>query len=84
MKLGPAGTGQLQQSFGYNSRQQPASMQLVKLTAPATPLLKLEYFYCAGEAAACGTNNGNMVRQKISHAAPGEAALNVAWDFTYL
>ena len=83
MKLGPAGTGQLQQSFGYNSRQQPASMQLVKLTAPSTPLLKLEYFYCAGEAAACGTNNGNMVRQKISHAAPGETALNVAWDFTY-
>src|SRR5262249_40588388 len=50
---------------------------------PSTPLLKLNYYYCASEAASCGTNNGNMVRQKISHSAPGEAALNLAWDFTY-
>jgi RHS repeat-associated protein len=77
--------GTLRETWGYNSRLQPNLTQLVKTVDPTKDLLKLQYFYCPSEGQACAQNNGNMLRQRISHAVlPGEStSINIANDYTY-
>ncbi|MFN7921621.1 MAG: RHS repeat-associated core domain-containing protein [Bryobacteraceae bacterium] len=78
------GTGALTHTISYNSLLQQTGMSVVKAAASSVPLLTLGYQYCLnGSCTVSNGNNGNMVQQTISHSAPGEAVLNLTWDFTY-
>jgi RHS repeat-associated protein len=61
----------------YNSRLQPASIELMK---NGTSQLKLENFYCAGLALTCNNNNGNMLAAKITTSAPLQVTQSFGYD----
>ena len=58
------------ESWLYNNRLQPTETRLNARNVNGN-LTRLEYFYCAGLAASCTNNNGNMWSQRISYDAIG-------------
>ncbi len=81
LKLGwnaAAGAEVMTETWSYNNRLQPMETR-VNLRNSSANLTKLEYFYCAGQAPGCTTNNGNMRSQRIGNDAVGPEA---AWERT--
>jgi RHS repeat-associated protein len=66
-------TGLLENTVWDPVRLQPTQMQ-------AGSLLTLQYYYCPNGGPSCASNNGNLLRQRITRTAP---ALVVTQDYTY-
>jgi len=85
LKLGQvAGGGEaLTETWTYNNRLQPKDT-LARAAGSGSNLLKLEYFYCAGQTLSCANNNGNMRSQRVGNdALAGEAAWSALQSFGY-
>jgi YD repeat-containing protein len=71
------------ENWTYNNRLQPFETVLRK-TGSSLNSLRLQYFYCAGQAVTCTNNNGNLRSQTIGHDAVGtEPAWSVVQTYDY-